>query len=390
MLQDSLGIHDITPQVVKFVYTNSLIAGHTRWKLWFDTAQWAAWNDLLVGNGFRFSLKVRSEKDKAVSESDWLNLVVDLSAGDLVSTRFKGIIEGGGAELKMMEEEKRKAYVNTTASRIISQIAALYGLTPDVGSSSVVASWYQANQTDWDMLQEVLQAYVPSANNRGDSYLNIEGTTLKVAPINYALPSVRKYDLTQSDDRTPRVTFRYYGGQVSRKGVIVEGRGFDRSTGMPLKFTSTPMTAQSSALADKIPVSLTNKKKVLISSWGRLDLIQAQVMREQAKYSQRFFGIAIQALNDLTVKLRDMVEISMKDSAGSGAPTEGRYGVFETRLVYSPQRIYSTIIGYRQESYTGPQTAIGAPVSTSSGVDNYRSGAGVDQTTTLKSVPLGA
>jgi hypothetical protein len=389
LLQDTTGIQDLTPYVSKFVYKNSVLLGHSRWKLFFNTSDWAFWKDLMIGNGLRFSIKVIGEKNGSKSETDWLNLVVDFSDGGLRSTQMKGFIEGGGAELTMMEEEKRKAYANTTASQIFQLVAAQYSLIPDVGSSSFVDTWYQANQTDWNFLQEVIDDYVSAQDNRGDAYLNIDGQNLVVKPINFALPSTRKYDLTQSDDRVTKVQFKYYGGQVTRSGIVVEARGFDRGTGLAVSFSASPVTAPSAALADKLPETLTGKKKVILTSSSSLEYVRIQALRAQAKYGNRYYGMAVRAANDLTVKLREMFEISMQDGQGSGAFTEGRYGIYEYIIDYRPTRIETNIIGYRREAYTGPQVAVGAPASQSVGVDQYRVGAGNFAPTTLKSVPLG-
>lgn len=383
------GIEEITPFVGRFVYRNSLLAGRVRWKLHFDSSQWDFWKNFMIGNGLQFQVQVVAVKNGTTVKSQWLSLVVDQSAGDLRSTQLRGRIEGGGIELDMMNEERRKGYVNTTASQIIQQIAAQYKLTPDIQATSAINSWWQANKTDWAFLQELMSDYIPSVSNSGDAYLNIDAQKLVVKSINFGSPSVRQFDLTESDDRVPSVSFRYYGGQVSRAGVIVEARGFDRSTGTPVTFTSSPTTAATAALADKLPQSLALKKKVVICSSGDMATVRATALRAQAQYAPRYYGLAIRVLNDLTIRLRDMIEISAKDDEGAGAFVEGRYAVYEYQITYSSSRIVTTIIGYRQESYAGPQVATGAPASQSMGTDQYKLGQANKQTVAKRAVPLG-
>ena len=389
-LQTDKGIEDLTPYVRKFVYKNSLLTGHARWKLWYDTSQWDFWKNFMIGNGLRFTVRFTGQRDGKVSESPWLNLVVDQSKGDLQSTYLQGLIEGGGPELAMMNFGRRRAYVNVTASQVLQRIAVDHALQPDIAASSDIDFWYQTNEPDWTFMQEILKDYVPSANNRGDAYLNVSEQSFSVKAINFAAPSVRKFDLTQGDDRIPKVKYRYYGGQVARRGVVVEARGFDRDTGLAVVFTASPQSTPGAALADKAPQRTTDKKKVVVLASGSLGVIRNCAVRTQAKYSQRYFGVEISVLNDFTMRLRDMVEISMKDSEGNGAFTEGRYGVYEYLMVYSTSKIYTKVVGYRQEAYTGPVPATGAPVSRSSGADPYRLGSKTRQPTLVTAVPLGS
>ena len=390
LLLTEKGIEDLTPFVRRFVYKNSLLRGHTRWRLYFDTSQWDFWKNFMIGNGLQFQVKVTGQKDGNISDTGWLSLVVDLSDGDLRGTYMKGRIEGGGIELNMMLQDKRRAFYQTTASSVVKQIAALYQLVPDIQTTSILDNWWQANQTDWNFLQELMSDYVPSQNNRGDAYLNIEKRKLTIKPINFAAPSVRQYDLTEDDDRVFRVRFRYYGGQVARRGIVVEARGFNRATGLPAFYLASPITAPNAALADKLPQAIASQKKVVVCGTGNLNTLRAVALREQAKHTPRYYGMAMRVLNDLTIQLRDMVEISAKDADGAGAFTEGRYAVYEYQLSYSPERIVTTVVGYRQESYAGPQPATGAPVSMSMGSDTYRAGAGNFSPTKVAAVPLGS
>jgi len=150
------------------------------------------------------------------------------------------------------------------------------------------------------------------------------------------------------------------------------------------------MTAGTAALADKLPQSLAQKKIVIVCGSGNLDVVRSVAIRAQARNSSRYYGIAIKALNDITIKLRDMMEISAKDISGSGSFVEGRYAVYEYQLSYTLQKISTTMIGYRQESYVGPQQATGAPASQSMGTDLYKTGQGGLQPVTKQAVPLGS
>ena len=389
LLRTDKGVEDITPFVSGFTYRNSLLRGCTRWRLSFETPQWDFWKTLMIGSGLVFQVQVAGLRDGRTETSPWMSLVVDLSDGDLDSVRLRGMIEGGGPELGMMNQDNRRAFVNTTAGQVLRRIAAEYSLAAKIPPSTEISSWYQINETDWDFVNDVLEDYIPAQNARGDAFLNVSEGALNVVTINYAAPSVRKYDLTDGDDRVPKVRFRYYGGQVARSGVVVEARGFNRATGTAASYKADPQTAPGTALADRLPQSLASKKKVVLSASGEVETLRALAIREQAKFARRYFGIEVKALNDLSIRLGDMIEVSAKDEKGEMVFTAGRYGVFEYYLVYSLQAVYSKIIGYRQESYAGPVPATGAPASASSGIDRYRQGRTNVQPVVKTAVPTG-
>lgn len=391
LLLDDTGPKDVTPFVDRFLFKESLLDGHATWRLWFKASSWEFWADLMVGKGLLLTVNVTGKKDGRTTETGWLPLTVDASEGGVEGTRLRGSIVGGGPELKMCVEEKRKAYAMMPASTVLAQIAALYQLAPTVGQTSDLRNWYQANQTDWEFLQEVMSFYVASSDNRGDAYLYVGPNTLDVGAINYAKPSVRQYDLTADDDRVTRAKFRYYGGQVDRRGgAVVEARGYDNRTGLEVFFLASPVTAPSPALANKLPKPLASRKRIFVTPWDSPSVVRAQAIREQARFSLRYFGVSVKALNDLTVKLKDMFEISMRDEKGYGSANAGRYGVFERVIEYSAGNISTTVVGFRRESYVGEQPAVGAPVSMSSGADTQRTAsAGNLTTTTVAAVPLG-
>jgi hypothetical protein len=391
-LQDGANVVDITPVVSRFVYKSSLIKGYVQWRMKFRVFNWDFWKNFMIGNSLRFAVKIRDEWNGRSRETNWLPLVVDLSGSDLQSTRIDANVTGGGTELLMMNEEKRRSFPRMTASQVIQRVATDYVLKPNIRASTATKTWYQSNQTDWDLLQEVLTDYV-AFDGRGDSFLNIEGTNLIVQAINYAAPVKRFYDLTAPNrhKRVPKVSVRYYGGQVARKGgLIVEARGFDRSTGLPVTFTANPIVDNVAALKEKLPKKITAAKRVVITGRSDLRFVRARALREQAKYSIRYYGVAIKVLGELQIKLRDMISISVKDSDGKGSPNEGKYGVFEYTIDYALGRTQTTVVGYRREASVGPATSVGTPAMQPVGTDTDLSSGTPQRVTVKTSVPLGS
>ena len=348
---------DITPLVSRFVYKNSLLTGRVQWKLFFKAGNWDFWTNFLIGNGSLFSVRLESSRKGKKSETEWLDLTVDGSRGLIRSTGLRGVIHGGGAEIKMSYKAKRRAFSKTTVSSVIQRIAGEYALVSDVAADVVTSNWYQTNQSDWDFIRELMQYYLPAQNVRGDVYLNIDGRQLTVKPINFSSPATRQYDLTEGDDRVLKAPFRYYGGSVARKGLVVEARGFDRATGLPITFTASPSSTVGFALASKLPQAIADKRTVLVTPHSYTTLVQALAMRTQAQISNRYYGLSLTVLNDLTVKLRDMVELSLQDATGTASFIEGRYGVYEYIFDYSPQSVVTKVIIYRRDSFAGAQAA---------------------------------
>lgn len=386
------GVEDMTPYVSRFVYRSSLLLGRTLWSMEFDSPIWDFWKDMMQGNPVVFDAKIQTSRTpNNREESPWLTLKVDQAKARIKTGSIAGTMVGGGNELAMMVEAKRRAFMQLPISSVIQQIASLYGLTPVVDASSLVSDWYQTNQSDWDFLQELMAYYIPSASNRGDAYLNVEGTNLTVKAIEYANPAVRLYDLTSGeDDRPIQVDAQYYGGQVDRRGgIVTEVRGFDKATGLPVTWTVSPATSSQPALAPKLPKSITNRKQVVIDPHSSLDFIKARALREQARHGTRYYGIAIQLIDDLTIRLRDMIEISMADDEGEESPYHGRYGVHEYTFDYNKSGVTVNVIGYRKEAYEGEQVAIGADLSRSTGTDMQQTQSGREPIKKV-AVPIGS
>lgn len=371
LLQTESGIEDLTAYVSRFVFKSSLLLGRTVWSMKFASPLWDFWQQFMVGKGLTFNVKLQASRNDTESESPWLALAVDQSKAMLRPGKIYGTVSGGGGELQMMVQAKRKAYFNQTPTSVIQQIATSYALNPSVDATSLTKNWYQANKSDWEFLQEIMDYFIPSTTNRGDAFLNVEGMNLTVKPIEFAKPAVRKYDFSSGDDdRVVKVGVRYYGGQVDRKGgIVTEVRGFDETKGLPVTWTVSPATSSQPALASKLPKRITTNNRVVLDPHPSLDFIKARALREQARNGTRNFGIAIKVINDLTINLRDMIEISAADDDGVESPYRGRYGVYEYTFDYRRGGVDTTVVGFRKESYEGEQQATGADLSRSSGTD---------------------
>lgn len=373
LLQTETGVQDLTPVVTRFVYRNSLLLGRTVWVLQFASPKWEFWQNFMIGKGYVFNVKIKASRESEESETPWLSLVVDQSKGMIKGGRILGTVVGGGGELQMMNQTKRRAFYNMTITNAIQQIASDNGLVPSVGSSTARKTWYQANQTDWEFLQEELMPYfVPASSNRGDAFLNVEGRNLTAKTIEFAAPSTRLYNLSNAneDDRVVAVYFHYYGGQVDRGGgIVAEVRGFNPSTGTSVLWTVQPGSSSQPALAPKLPKRFAALKQAIIDPHSSLEFIKARALREQAKNGTRYYGVSVEVVNDLTVKLRDMFEISMRDEEGLESPYHGRYGVYEVIFDYKSQGVNTTIVGFRKEAYKGEQVSVGADLSRSRGKD---------------------
>jgi hypothetical protein len=392
LVQTEQGVKDLTPYVRRLIFKNSLLTGHTSWALSFTSPDWDFWDKFMVGKGLTYNLKIRSVREGKPSETGWLGLVVDDSNAKVKRKKMQGTVRGGGKELGMMDRARRRAFPSSSASQVIRRIALEHSLTPNLGDSGATHTWYQANQTDWEMLQEVMGYFVASSDNRGDAYLNIDGLNLTVKPINFAKPSVRKYDLSnlRRDDRIDSFETHFYGGQVDRGGgIVVEARGFDASLGQAVTFTANPLTSGQPALANKLPQSFANKSIVVLEPHAEVQFVRARALREQARMGSRYYGISINVLNDLEIKLRDMIEVTLKDRRGRSSKFAGRYGVHEYVIDYSRRRIVTSVVCYRREASVGKAPAVGANVSASSGVDKQRSNASGRSVTTVTAVPLG-
>lgn len=382
LFQDTTGVYDITPYVRRFVYRNSLLTGFARWTLFITATEWGWWKDIMIGNGLRFSLKIKHVADEFSTETEWLNLVVDTSAGVFHKTQMQGKVVGGGIELNMMEKTRRRAFVDQPISSIFQRIASGYQLVPEIDTSTGIQNWYQANQSDWDFLQELFDYFLSSTSGRGDVFFNVDNQTLYVKSINFAKPAVRQYAFTmgRQNDMSVSAQYKYYGGQVSRKGgLVIEARGFDRDTGLSVIYKATPILNPAPVLKDKFPKETSMVCRAYSVPTSNYNLVRARALREQAKFGMRYYGISILVLNELTIKLRDMMEVSIKDTKGDGAPQEGRYGVFGYKIDVDAGNIKTAVTGYRRESTAGPEYAVGPNVSqVPGGVDRQPSKVGRD------------
>lgn len=151
-----------------------------------------------------------------------------------------------------------------------------------------------------------------------------------------------------------------------------------------------PITAGKPALAPRLPKSYAGKKRIVLDPSTDLASLRAKALREQARFAGRYFGVSVTVLNDLTVALREMFEISAKDQDGVALSMGGRYGVHAYRIEYVPREIRTRVIGFRQESYEGDAFAVGANVSQSTGMDKQKAQGGGQAATTLSAVPLGS
>ncbi len=370
---------DITAFVESFVWIESMISGGWSWQLVFDTEDWKDWDDLLLGlddPGRDFRLK--AQEGDVESTTEWLRAFVD---GSRVAPRGRTLsvkVWGGDIRLELQQNVRTRAWLATSVSDVIRRVAAENDLIADVATTLGSRDRWQIRSDDWTYISS-LARQAATGSGRGDSYLWVDGGTLRFGAPEVESSSARRHDLSEVDNRADGVVVTNHGRAVDRRGgATLLGVSYDILNGVPIRFLlDGPAANTQPALGPNLARPTAGALRVLpFYNQDRVQ-VEEQVRGVWGLTAPRYFTLALESRTDLTLRLGTVLEILGNLNERQSAPVFGRYVVLEFQHTLVGGDIRTTAACFRREAFKGDEEPSGVSVSFAGSRD--RSGFGLSE-----------
>lgn len=358
---------DITPFVHRFVWSESLIAGGWTWMMTFDTEDWKDWKDLILGKdknpGRHFRLK--AQEGGIDSTTSWLRAYVDgTPAADIRGRTLSVKVQGADVRLEIQQKSRTRAHLATKVSDVIRRVASENDLVADVQDTLGSRDRWQWRTDDWAYIRHLAHCAATSSR-RGDSYLWVDDDTLRFRAPDLGVPSDRRYDLAEVDNRVDKTMVTYHGRAVDRRGgSTLLGVSYDVLLGKPIRFTMDAQAASTQpSLADQVPRSMAGGNRTIPLLSQGLDLVEETTRGTWGLLAPRYFTMRIESRPDLTIRPGAVIELQANLNERQNLPIFGRYVVLEVQHVLVGSDIRTTLACFRREAFQGAEAPTGSSVS---------------------------
>ena len=350
-------VHDITPFIDQFTWTESMLAGGFSWSLRFRTGGWKAWDSIMMGqDNPEFSFRVSSQEgEERTLSSEWRTGITDKSrAAFNASTRMLAEIKGADQRLVLAQKARTRAWNNMRASDVLQSIATEYGLSSDIAASAYSSVWVQARQDDWSFMRDLALTSTVSGN-RGDSYLWLDGSTLRYQAPTLTDMTERRYDVSVLEDRVEDFAFLYSGREVDRNGgATLRGIGFDFDTKRGLVFDMDPVAAATQpALAPRVPRRMGDGLRVVPFAEDDLGVVSESTRSRWGRVAPRYLSVRLRARPDPSLRPNKVISIENSFGDLQQTPFMGRYVLLEVQHIVVGSLLTTSITGFRRESQVG-------------------------------------
>lgn len=368
---------DITPFVRRFRWTESLIAGGWSWSMSFATEQWPEWDTLLVGRErptVHFRLKSQEAGDEFSTE--WKRAYVEDSREAFRGATMLANVRGGDKRLEMRQKARTRTHRDASVADVCRRIAAEYDLTPDVDDTTARRDRFQLREDDWGFMRRLLSE-TSLASGRGDAFLWLDETTLRLHAPELAALSARRHDLAEVENRVDRVSIGYAGRRVDRLGGASQRVvGFDLAKKAPLVFDLGAEEAQTMpALARRVPRDPADGLRVYALAEEGSAFVEGACRGQWGRVAPRYFAMRLDTRPDLSLRPGAIIEVQANLDLRRESPFFGRFAVLEVQQHVEKSALRTVAICYRREAFEGEVEPTGASAASGGSRDRYRVGA---------------
>ena len=368
---------DVTPFNHKFVWTDSLIEGGWTWSWVFDTEDWQDWERLILGRdeGVGREFRLSTQEGATDTSLDWRRAYVDGSKVDVRGRSLSVKVQGGDVRLRMRQDTRTRFWEASSASDVMRKVAAEHGLTPDIEESQGRRDRWQLRKDNWTYISGLARTSA-TASGRGDSYLWVDGDTLRFGAPNLGVASARRHDLSDLDNRADKVLVTYHGRAVDRRGgAHLIGVSYDVLGGEAIRFDMDGGAANTHpALADQLPRPTADARRVVPFLGQTADLVESSTRSLWGMTAPRYFTMRLETRPDLSLRAGSVVELQASLNARQSLGTFGRYVVLEVQHVLEGADLRTTVACFRREAFAGDEAPTGPSVSFAGTRDRTRGG----------------
>ena len=371
-------VFPVTPFVRRFVWCESLLQGGYSWQVWFKSAAWADWNDLLLGrdkSSFQFRLSTSEGVGEDIS-TEWRTSLPDSSRAMFKGQTLLGYVEGGDKRLDLMQEHRVRSWDNLYVSDVVNILAREHGLTPVVETSSHQhTQLLQIHETDWEFLRRVVYEEA-SQSGRGDFYLWMDEDELHLGAPQLQRSSDRRHDMDVVENRVERILLTYAGRGIDRLGgATLNGIGFDFDAKVGITF-SMDLQASSTqpSLAGKVPRAQSGGLRLHPVSEDDSQGVEANTRGRWGRLAPRYFGLRVDSRPDISLRPGRILELQATLGEDQETPFLGRFVVLEVQHEMVGGAISTTAVCYRREAFAWDEAPSGSRAENVRTTDPYRLG----------------
>lgn len=292
-------------------------------------------------------------------------MVVDYSMGQSVNNNY-GIFEITGVLNipQLFSPIKTRSFKNKSSKTVLNSIASLDGFTMSTANNvnpNDNMTWLQANQTDLDFMQHVLdRAYV-----RNDSVLGYFSTDKKFYLttlnniINGKIKKIARYDVTKfnqlsfdNEEDKNTIWFNYYDmlnmngfyNKINNYGIDYVYHDISNSKSKSLNFKTSQLADKT--FKNKNRVNNTVKKHVFGAQFNTHNNYHAAQVENRARLMNLLGFSMVINVNSLTdVKLAELISVNIPHMAsyateGPNLQLSGKYVVVGQTYTVSKNNIF--------------------------------------------------
>lgn len=372
-------VRPVTPFVSQFIWRDSLIRGGFSWAIWFQADAWYEWNPILLGRTqprLQFRLATREDRDGADISTEWRTGVVDSSRAMFKGSTLLGYVAGGDVRLNLQQIHRTRSWDNVSVADVARVLAQEHGLDPVVEETSQRhGQLLQIHETDWDFLRRVVYEDA-SQSGRGDLYLWIDEGELHLGAPVLQLPSDRRHDMDQVENRVERILLSYAGRNVDRLGgATLRGVGFDFDAKRGIVYDLDASAAQTHpSLAGRVPRAQDGGLRIYPMAEDSTQTVEGRTRGRWGRFAPRYFGVRLDTRPDLALRPGRIVEMQATLGENQETPFLGRFVVLEVEHRLERGAITTTAACYRREAFAGAEEPLGSRAENVRTRDPYRLG----------------
>lgn len=329
---------DITGKVRRFSIKTSLITGCTNWEILLYGENISSEEFLMLDRGVK-QFRMTETDGKRETTTDWKLLSVSECSMHYEGSVPFVCVKGSDVSYLLRQKSRFRAFVNRSAFDVMSSILAEYGIGLNALPFLSFDTWYQTGITDWDLL-EIIQSETLSSAGQQNIFYSFDGFTMTAKEIDYSKQSTRELIIGDRDDRVIATTFSFFGREVDAIGgdtQISSGFSLQSKKLLPFITTENMMPAIAPYLHSR-PTS-SNAYKLI----GRFDVdkVKNASLFEWMNNAAKYYSVRVQLIADLSIKVRDIIDLKIFDGLGGESAFAGKYAVYEVEHVYNDEESYS-------------------------------------------------
>lgn len=381
---------DITRNVQRFRWTDSLLSGGFSWELTFQTESWEEWTDLILGRvDSVFYFRLRNQEGDVETATEWRRAFVESSRTAYRGAALEACVAGLDKRIDLQAGARTRAWPASTVADIVRTIAGEYDLEADVDASQGRRDRWQLAEDDWTFLSRLAHE-AASESGRGDVFLRVSENKLILNAPDLAAPSDRRHDLSRQETRVNRVVVSYAGREVDRLGgATARAVGYDLDANKALVFTVDAAAVSSQpALARRVPRPQDGDLRVIAVMEEGIDLVEARARAMWGKAAPRYFALRLDTKPDVQLRPGTLLEAQVNLDGDRQTPLLGRFLVLEVEHMLIAGALETTVVCFRREAFEGEDDPTGASVSSGNTRDQYQFGAADTPRTILQAENL--